>query len=120
MTDALVAAVLIGLAAWRITAVVTTDRIGEPVRERARNRWPSDRSEELTVVHRDVLSPRAGERPRVRRYGPGFLISCPWCLSAYVTAALVAATALVGDVPLPLLVWPASWAVACLPLLADG
>lgn len=38
------------------------------------------------------------------------LISCPWCVSGWVSLALVAATAATTGVPAPLLVWPAVWA----------
>jgi hypothetical protein len=114
------ALVLVALATWRLVAVVTHDRIGEPVREWAENRWPSDEVERLTIVRRSVVRPRYDEEDRpLRRYGPGFLISCPWCLSAYVSAALVVACALTVGCPEPLLVWPAAWGAACLPLLAD-
>ena len=42
------------------------------------------------------------------------LLSCPWCFSAYTTAAAVAVTDAWRDVPLPGLVWLAGWQVACI------
>lgn len=42
------------------------------------------------------------------------LLSCPWCASAYVSWAVVWATAWQYSVPAPLLVWPAVWAVGAL------
>lgn len=40
------------------------------------------------------------------------LLSCPWCASAYVSGALVAAVDLVYGIPVPWLQGPAVWAVA--------
>lgn len=41
------------------------------------------------------------------------LLSCPWCVSAYTTGALIAVVDLAGfSVPLPFVVWLAAWQVA--------
>lgn len=41
------------------------------------------------------------------------LLSCPWCVSAYTTGALVVGVDLIGySVPLPFVVWLAAWQVA--------
>lgn len=43
----------------------------------------------------------------------GYLVTCPWCLSAYVAAALVGLEVLTLDhVPYPWLLWLAAWAVS--------
>jgi hypothetical protein len=42
------------------------------------------------------------------------LLGCPWCVSAYISAALTAATASAISVPDPWLVAPAVWAAAAL------
>ena len=42
------------------------------------------------------------------------LYGCPWCVSAYVSGALVAATDVVHGVPVPWLVGPAVWAGAAI------
>jgi hypothetical protein len=42
------------------------------------------------------------------------LLSCPWCASGWVAAGVTAATWGVVGLPVPLLVWPAVWAVGAL------
>jgi hypothetical protein len=42
------------------------------------------------------------------------LLGCPWCVSAYVSGALVLATDLTYGLPVPWLVGPAVWAAAAL------
>lgn len=42
------------------------------------------------------------------------LITCPWCVSGWLSAAVVAAVALTVGVPAPVLVWGAVWAGAAL------
>jgi hypothetical protein len=42
------------------------------------------------------------------------LISCPWCASGWVALAVTAAVWATVGLPMPLLVWPAVWAVGAL------
>lgn len=42
------------------------------------------------------------------------LISCPWCASGWVALAVTGGTWAVVGLPVPLLVWPAVWAVGAL------
>lgn len=42
------------------------------------------------------------------------LVRCPWCVSAYVSAAVTAATASFVSVPDPWLIAPAVWALSAL------
>jgi hypothetical protein len=42
------------------------------------------------------------------------LLSCPWCVSAYISGALVAATDILVGVPSPWLTAPAVWAGAAI------
>jgi hypothetical protein len=42
------------------------------------------------------------------------LVSCPWCVSAYVSLALVGVTALWIGLPVPLLMWFAVWGASAL------
>lgn len=42
------------------------------------------------------------------------LISCPWCASGWIAAGVTAGTWAVAGLPVPLLVWPAVWAVGAL------
>lgn len=39
------------------------------------------------------------------------LISCPWCASGWIALAVTGATWAAVGLPVPLLVWPAVWAV---------
>jgi hypothetical protein len=42
------------------------------------------------------------------------LLSCPWCASGWVALAVTVGTWATVGVPVPLLVWPAVWAVGAL------
>jgi hypothetical protein len=42
------------------------------------------------------------------------LVSCPWCVSGWLAAALTAAVAFTVGVPAPLLVWGAVWGASAL------
>lgn len=42
------------------------------------------------------------------------LISCPWCASGWISLAVTGGTWAWVGLPLPLLVWPAVWAVGAL------
>ena len=42
------------------------------------------------------------------------LMSCPWCVSAWLSAGTVAGTWLTVGLPVPVLYWPATWALGAL------
>lgn len=42
------------------------------------------------------------------------LMSCPWCVSAWLSAGIITGTWAVTGLPVPLLLWLASWAVGAL------
>jgi hypothetical protein len=42
------------------------------------------------------------------------LVSCPWCVSGWLAAALTAAVAFTVGIPAPLLVWGAVWGASAL------
>lgn len=42
------------------------------------------------------------------------LMSCPWCVSAYAAAVTVVATWAMVGLPVPVLMWPATWALGAL------
>lgn len=42
------------------------------------------------------------------------LMSCPWCVSGWLSAGIVTGTWAVTGLPVPLLLWPASWALGAL------
>lgn len=53
---------------------------------------------------------RAGWSP----YWLAELVSCPWCVSGWLAAALTAAVAFTVGVPAPVLVWGAVWGASSL------
>lgn len=86
---AMVTVVLVCLAVYRITVFIAKDAF-PPMQ-----------------ASRDWVIRRAGEDSSV-----AYLMECPWCVSIYVGAAVVAGTDLVGvSVPVPVLVWLVSSAV---------
>lgn len=87
----MLAVVLVCLAAYRVTRLLTTDAF--PPLARAR----------------DAVEERWGDES-----WQAYLAHCPWCVSVYVAGALVAASVLLLDdgLPHPLLVWPTASAVA--------
>lgn len=63
----------------------------------------------------DSFPPVRWARRRAVTRGPEWLadlVTCPWCASAYVGAAVVWATDLATSVPLPGLVWAGALVVA--------
>lgn len=79
------------LAAYRLTRLVTTDTITDPLRQAVFDRWPPtlDRARHRwnptleTLVERPV-----GTTPRVIRAST--VLDCPWCAGIYVAAATTA------------------------------
>lgn len=78
---------VVGLASARVTRLVVDDTIFDVPRD-----WLNDIAPPFIVA----------------------LIACPWCVSAYTTAAVVGGAQALASVPLPLLVWFAGWEVACM------
>jgi hypothetical protein len=78
MTHAPVLLLLDALACYRLTRLVVTDYLTEPLRERLRGRVPlSDR--QLTG-DRIVVA----KRPKVAEF-----LSCPWCVSFWTAIGVV-------------------------------
>lgn len=82
----LIAILVAGLAAARLTRLLVDDVILDGPRA-----W--------------VLDHTAGKLE--------VLAACPWCLSAYVSAACVALADWSASVPNPVLSWFAAWQLAC-------
>lgn len=80
--------VVMSLACYRITRFVVTDTLWDGWRRR---------------LHSKVL----GAYPRVWRDKIHELLTCPFCLSVWVAAGLVAAVDQYTSVPLPWLTWGA-------------
>lgn len=53
-------------------------------------------------------------RARWSPYWLADLVSCPWCVSGWLAAALTAAVALTVGLPAPVLVWGAVWGASAL------
>lgn len=67
------------------------------------------------LLVKDDFPPIRAPREWIKRHGPEWtaeLVTCPWCVSGWVSMAAVAAAAHYGNVPLPVLCWPAVWAGA--------
>lgn len=125
---------MLTLASYRLTRLVVKDTF-PPVlwlRDRLAGGWrPPTLAEQEEYARagagrRAVLrtdwsyGPEDDEPQRyVRRVGwsPHWLaelITCPWCASAYVSAAVVAGTWWAVGLPVPLLVWAAVWGASSL------
>lgn len=62
----------------------------------------------------DNLRQRYVRRSRWSPYWLAELVSCPWCVSGWLAAALTAAVAFTVGVPAPVLVWGAVWGASSL------
>jgi hypothetical protein len=90
---------LLGLATYRLTRLVVRDE------------FPPARGIRTTVER------WAYEPDRFRRWEwLGDLVTCHWCASAYVAAALIAGVEWFSSqpVPLPFVFWLATWALGAL------
>lgn len=66
----------------------------------------------LTLI--DGQANRHVMRSRRSPYWLAELVSCPWCVSGWLAAALTAAVALTVGIPAPVLVWGAVWGASAL------
>lgn len=92
----------------------------EPEQEHNPSHRPSD---EVPFVRDDRLGTMTLIDGEVHRYvrrarwSPHWLaelVTCPWCVSGWISAAVTAAVAFTVGVPAPVLVWGAVWAGAAL------
>ncbi|WP_086559880.1 DUF1360 domain-containing protein [Streptomyces africanus] len=67
-----------------------------------------------TVMRIDGRMNRYVRRAKWSPYWLAELVSCPWCVSGWLAAALTAAVDLTVGVPAPFLVWGAVWAASAL------
>jgi len=127
MTDLWLPVILLALAVFRLTRLVTTDVITEPLRRRVWARWPAE-----DTIFPDDGTVEQGDDPAYGRTSAGvevfwsdtdqawavvspttvgYLVGCDFCVSVWLALAVVsAATVLFGwSAWLGLLVW---WAVA--------
>lgn len=87
--------VLMTLTTYRVTRLVVEDTFPPAV-------WVRDR---LTGHEWTIEEPYAVQRWRFVPAWVGDLVSCCWCTSVWVSAALVALVDLTVGLPLPLLAW---------------
>lgn len=107
---------LMVLATYRLTRLVTTDTFPPVllIRDIVAGGWrPAEEGETPTDT--------VGGVPSVYHYRAqwspawlGELITCPWCASAYVSAAVVGASWAMYGLPAPVLVWLGVWALGAL------
>ena len=131
--------VLMSLATYRLTRLIVED-VFPPVlwlRDRLAGGWrpltAKEQEKYVTDVAAVVEGPVASPHPelgalmrtdgQVSRYvrrakwSPFWLaelLSCPWCASGWVALAVTAGVWAVVGLPVPLLVWLATWAVGAL------
>lgn len=86
------------LVTFRLTVLVTRDRITRVPRERLQG-WAESRWERRTGRTSDTDEWQSEI---------AYLLSCPWCVSIWVGGATVLAVGLTHDLPAPILVWLAA------------
>lgn len=120
--------VLLSLTAYRVTRLLVKDDF-PPIlwmRDRLVGGWRPFTRREWDLVRQgglDNLKPTQAikgvenrwiERKPWVPYWLAELLSCPWCVSAYVSGALTAVTDVTYGLPVPWLVGPAVWALSAL------
>lgn len=98
--------VLNALATYRVTRLITTDKILERPRVHLALGLANVDSEGTLVVSR-------GRRLAYLRWALAYLLTCPWCMSGWVSLVIVVAEHLtLRHVPLPVLLWLGAWAIS--------
>lgn len=125
---------LLCVASWRLTRLTVKDDFPPIlwIRDHLCGGWrPLTRAEQETLARLDtprrrhleaIWSTQETDQVGVRyvhrwRHSPVWLaelLSCPWCASGWVSAALVAVTSGTVGLPAPFLVWPAVWGASAL------
>lgn len=104
--DSVFLAVLIALASYRVTRIVTQDKITEPVfdliRQRLEYRW----------IHRNTVPGSDAEFDAIEsdEYNSklAYLLSCAWCLGFWVSGAATLLVSLAYGLDYPVFTWLAS------------
>lgn len=86
--------VIAALAAYRVTRLVTTDKITEPLFERLR--WGLERR-----WHRK----HAGGSDTDWNSKLAFMLSCPWCLGFWVSGVFAVVLSVANVLDYPILTW---------------
>lgn len=106
--------ILMFLTTWTLTRLAVTDTLPfVRVPRDAITGWldPRDETNRPTQPRGKDGEPKEPALGTVGRW-LAYLLTCPRCMSAWVAAAVVAATGHWYSVPAPILVWGAAWAVA--------
>jgi hypothetical protein len=98
--DALLTVALICLATHRLTILVVEDRITARPRAYLQRRTESTYERRTGTVNDQEWQSAVA-----------YLLSCPWCASIWIGAAVTAVTAYFTSVPSPVLVWLAASSV---------
>lgn len=125
MSDLLVLAVLVGLAAFRASRFLAKDSLLDAVRYRFFRRFPPTefwcRHYRTRFTSGKPGSWQISDRPTRRPVWLGRLVECPWCSSVWFAAVIVAIVDLwCMPVRLPVLVWAAGCSVAGLCATLDS
>lgn len=86
--------VLVVLASYRLTRFLVADTLID--------------NQRIWVINKLMTSNSIGWR-KTTKTKVAYLITCPFCSSAYISAVVMGAVWLWDGMPLPLLVWPAAW-----------
>lgn len=93
--------ILLALACYRVTRLVTTDKITEPLfeplRQRLEIRWQRK--------HYPEYVPDAVRNSETWNSKLAFLLSCPWCLGFWVSGAGTLLVSLAYGLDYPILTW---------------
>ena len=108
--------VLMSVAVYRITRLITTDTFPPIlwVRDRVAGGWRDAEEYEKPTEVIDGVPSVYNKRVRWSPNWLAELITCPWCTSAYVSAGVTAAVWATTGLPLPVLVWFAVWGAGAL------
>lgn len=109
---------VVSLAAFRITRIITLDTITEGPREWLLLRFPPDPEHARLHPKKFTINGKAttawmpdGRVPDRKVSKFGVLLSCPWCVGFWVSGALVAVVANLTSIELPVVWWFAVAAV---------
>lgn len=110
---------LVSLGAYRLARVVTTDDLGQPVRDWVLRRWPSWSQPMTNPANGAAIADTAETVPSWQTK----LVNCGWCLTVWTCALLVVADHFAGYLDswqLAALAWPATAAAAGLLVRIGG
>lgn len=87
--------ILLALACYRVTRLVTTDKITEPIFDRLRfgleHRWYAKHGPEGSDTHFNSKL--------------AFMLSCPWCLGFWISGVATLLVSLAYGLDYPIITW---------------